>query len=253
MILYSVYSTEAVAEQQISERNFTLSPRARGKPSRLVPLGAKPRLKRRKREDKPVFLSIGYSTCHWCHVMAAESFENLRVAEVLEQILCRREGRPRRAPDIDSVYMSVCTALTGGGWPLNVIMTPEQQPFFAASYIPREDTNGQPGLITLLTAVAAKWRGARGAPKGRTGHHGASEHAEKSPVKPVRTRTFSAAGGAAHGGVRQRNTAASAPRRSFPPRTISSSCCAMPPSRAIAQRAHNGGGHAEGHVQGRDI
>lgn len=116
-----------------------------------------------RREDKPVFLNIGYSTCHWCHTMTAESFENARVAEVLNKyyvpVLVDREERP----DIDSVYMSVCTALTGsGGWPLNIIMTPEQQPFFAASYIPREDANGQIGLITLLTAVAAKWRGERG-------------------------------------------------------------------------------------------
>lgn len=116
-----------------------------------------------QREDKPVFLSIGYSTCHWCHVMAAESFENARVAEVLNKHYVAVKVDREERPDIDSVYMSVCTALTGsGGWPLNVIMTPEQQPFFAASYIPREDTNGQPGLITLLTAVAAKWHGERG-------------------------------------------------------------------------------------------
>ena len=116
-----------------------------------------------QREDKPVFLSIGYSTCHWCHVMAAESFENARVAEVLNKYYVAVKVDREERPDIDSVYMSVCTALTGsGGWPLNVIMTPEQQPFFAASYIPREDTNGQPGLITLLTAVAAKWCGERG-------------------------------------------------------------------------------------------
>ena len=86
-----------------------------------------------QREDKPVFLSIGYSTCHWCHVMAAESFENARVAEVLNKYYVAVKVDREERPDIDSVYMSVCTALTGsGGWPLNVIMTPEQQPFFAA-------------------------------------------------------------------------------------------------------------------------
>ena len=116
-----------------------------------------------RREDKPVFLSIGYSTCHWCHVMAEESFENARVAEVLNKHYVAVKVDREERPDIDSVYMSVCTALTGsGGWPLNVIMTPAQQPFFAASYIPRDDANGQPGLITLLTAVAAKWSSERG-------------------------------------------------------------------------------------------
>ena len=115
-----------------------------------------------RHEDKPIFLSIGYSTCHWCHVMEKESFENARVAEVLNRYYVAVKVDREERPDIDSVYMSVCTALTGsGGWPLNVIMTPEQQPFFAASYIPREDMNGQPGLITLLTAVAAKWRSER--------------------------------------------------------------------------------------------
>ncbi len=117
-----------------------------------------------RREDKPVFLSIGYSTCHWCHVMERESFENARVAEVLNKYYVAVKVDREERPDIDSVYMSVCTALTGsGGWPLSIIMTPSQQPFFAASYIPREDANGQPGLVTLLSAVAAKWRGGRGA------------------------------------------------------------------------------------------
>jgi uncharacterized protein YyaL (SSP411 family) len=82
-----------------------------------------------KRKDKPVFLSIGYSTCHWCHVMKRESFENMQVARLLnDNFVCIKVDREER-PDIDSVYISVCQMLTGsGGWPLTIIMTPEKKP-----------------------------------------------------------------------------------------------------------------------------
>ena len=89
--------------------------------------------RRARDENKPVFLSIGYSTCHWCHVMAHESFEDFDVAKLLnENFISIKVDREER-PDIDSVYMTVCQALTGaGGWPLTIIMTPEQKPFFPA-------------------------------------------------------------------------------------------------------------------------
>jgi len=88
-----------------------------------------------KSEDKPIFLSIGYSTCHWCHVMAHESFEDAGIARLLDDFVCIKVDREER-PDIDSVYMSVCQALTGsGGWPLTIFMTPEQKTFFAGTYI----------------------------------------------------------------------------------------------------------------------
>ena len=94
-----------------------------------------------RREDKPVFLSIGYSTCHWCHVMARESFENKALAEILNHYYVSVKVDREERPDIDSVYMKVCTALNGsGGWPLTVIMTPEQQPFFVGTYLPRESS-----------------------------------------------------------------------------------------------------------------
>ncbi len=114
---------------------------------------------RAEREDKPVFLSIGYSTCHWCHVMARESFENERVAQVLNRsYVCVKVDREER-PDVDAVYMEVCTALTGsGGWPLTLLLTPQKRPFFAATYLPREDSPGRLGLLTLLRVIAAKWR-----------------------------------------------------------------------------------------------
>lgn len=115
-----------------------------------------------KREDKPVFLSIGYSTCHWCHVMAKESFENRSAADILNKYFVSIKVDREERPDIDSVYMSVCTMLNGsGGWPLTVIMTPEQQPFFAGTYIPLENSMGRMGLKSLLTAVADKWRNDR--------------------------------------------------------------------------------------------
>ncbi|GAH00124.1 unnamed protein product, partial [marine sediment metagenome] len=96
-----------------------------------------------KREDKPIFLSIGYSTCHWCHVMAHESFEDEEVAELMnDTFVCIKVDREER-PDIDNVYMTVCQMMTGsGGWPLTIIMTPDKKPFYATTYIPKNDSPG---------------------------------------------------------------------------------------------------------------
>lgn len=112
-----------------------------------------------KQEDKPVLLSIGYSTCHWCHVMAHESFEDTAVAEVLNKnFVCIKVDREER-PDIDAVYMKACQAITGsGGWPLTVFLTPEQKPFFAGTYFPKHSRYGQPGLIELSQRIAQLWR-----------------------------------------------------------------------------------------------
>jgi uncharacterized protein YyaL (SSP411 family) len=111
------------------------------------------------REDKPIFLSIGYSACHWCHVMAHESFEDAAVADVLNrQFICIKVDREER-PDIDSIYMTACQLLTGrGGWPLSIVMTPERKPFFAASFIPRHSMPGSPGIIDLMKQLADAWR-----------------------------------------------------------------------------------------------
>lgn len=111
------------------------------------------------REDKPIFLSIGYSTCHWCHVMAHESFEDEEVAGLLnEKYVSIKVDREER-PDIDSVYMSVCQAVTGsGGWPLTIIMTPGQRPFFAGTYFPKRSRYGHPGLMDILENVAKLWQ-----------------------------------------------------------------------------------------------
>ena len=109
-------------------------------------------------EGKPVFLSIGYSTCHWCHVMAHESFEDEEVAAILNRgyvsIKLDREERP----DIDAVYMSACQAMTGsGGWPLTIIMTPGQKPFFAGTYFPKKSCYGNPGLVDILNEILRLW------------------------------------------------------------------------------------------------
>ncbi len=109
-------------------------------------------------EDKPIFLSIGYSTCHWCHVMERESFEDQEVAHILNRdFVCIKVDREER-PDIDSIYMSVCQALTGhGGWPLTVFLTPDRQPFYAGTYFPKEDSRGLMGLMSLLRSVKEAW------------------------------------------------------------------------------------------------
>lgn len=111
-----------------------------------------------KKEDKPVFLSIGYSTCHWCHVMAHESFEDEKVAEILNKYFVSIKVDKEERPDIDSIYMSVCQAFTGGGgWPTSIFMTPEQKPFFAGTYFPKTSRYATIGFIELLQAINEKW------------------------------------------------------------------------------------------------
>ncbi len=112
-----------------------------------------------KRQDKPVFLSIGYSTCHWCHVMERESFENEAIADLLnEHFVAIKVDREER-PDIDAVYMEVCQIATGhGGWPLSAFLTPAKEPFFVGTYFPPEDRHGRPGFSTVLQQIAAVWR-----------------------------------------------------------------------------------------------
>lgn len=109
-------------------------------------------------EDKPVFLSIGYSTCHWCHVMAHESFEDSEVADLLNSnYICIKVDREER-PDIDAVYMTVCQMFTGsGGWPLTIIMTPEQKPFWSGTYLSKVTAYGRMGLMELLATVTQLW------------------------------------------------------------------------------------------------
>ncbi|HPM25814.1 MAG TPA: thioredoxin domain-containing protein [Methanothrix sp.] len=111
------------------------------------------------REDRPVFLSVGYSTCHWCHVMARESFQDPEVADLLNRtFICIKVDREER-PDIDQIYMKAALAMTGrGGWPLSIIMTADKKPFFAATYIPKRGSFGQAGMMEIIPRIGELWR-----------------------------------------------------------------------------------------------
>ena len=115
-----------------------------------------------KTEDKPIFLSIGYSTCHWCHVMEDESFEDEEVATYLNEYFVSIKVDREERPDIDSVYMTVCQSLTGqGGWPLTILMTPEGHPFYAGTYFPKQSRYGRPGLMDILKSLIKTWQNHR--------------------------------------------------------------------------------------------
>ena len=115
-----------------------------------------------KTEDKPIFLSIGYSTCHWCHVMAHESFEDSEIADILNQYFISIKVDREERPDLDSIYMTVCQTLTGsGGWPTSIFITADQKPFLAGTYFPKNSHHGQFGLKELLLAIHEKWKNDR--------------------------------------------------------------------------------------------
>jgi len=108
--------------------------------------------------NRPIFLSIGYSTCHWCHVMEEESFEDEQVAQLLNDNFISIKVDREERPEIDHLYMTVCQVMTGkGGWPLTIIMTPDKYPFFAGTYFPKKGRMGRPGMIELLPAISDAW------------------------------------------------------------------------------------------------
>jgi hypothetical protein len=114
------------------------------------------------REDKPIFLSIGYSTCHWCHVMAHESFEDAAVADVLNRHFVSIKVDREERPDIDRVYMTFVQATTGaGGWPMSVWLTPDRKPIFGGTYFPPSSRWGRPGFVEVLSELARAWRDER--------------------------------------------------------------------------------------------
>ncbi len=113
-------------------------------------------------EDKPVFLSIGYSTCHWCHVMEHESFEDSTVARLMNDAFINIKVDREERPDIDQLYMTVTQAMTGsGGWPMTIIMTPDKRPFFAGTYFPRETLYGRTGMLELVPRIQHLWQNER--------------------------------------------------------------------------------------------
>ncbi|MBV8895307.1 MAG: thioredoxin domain-containing protein, partial [Acidobacteriaceae bacterium] len=112
-----------------------------------------------RKEDKPIFLSIGYSTCHWCHVMAHESFEDERVAEILNRDFVPIKLDREERPDVDRIYMLFVQATTGsGGWPMSVWLTPDLRPFFGGTYFPPGQRYGRPGFRDLLVHLAQAWK-----------------------------------------------------------------------------------------------
>ncbi|HIC51679.1 MAG TPA: thioredoxin domain-containing protein, partial [Candidatus Marinimicrobia bacterium] len=111
------------------------------------------------KQDKPIFLSIGYSTCHWCHVMEHESFEDEEVAALLNEYFISIKVDREERPDIDNIYMTVCQMMTGsGGWPLTIIMTPDKKPFFSGTYFPKESLPGRNGMLDLIPKIAEAWQ-----------------------------------------------------------------------------------------------
>ena len=114
--------------------------------------------KKAQEENKPIFLSIGYSTCHWCHVMAHESFEDPEVAKLMNEVFVSIKVDKEERPDIDKIYMTVCQLMTNsGGWPLTIIMTPDKKPFFAGTYFPKVTRFGRIGILDLINRVKELW------------------------------------------------------------------------------------------------
>ena len=131
-------------------------------PGRVVCVGRRGVRARRASESKPIFLSVGYSTCHWCHVMEHESFENEAVAAVLNEHFVSIKVDREERPDVDRVYMTFVQATTGsGGWPMSVWLTPDLKPFYGGTYFPPTSRWGRPGFVDILQEIARVWRADR--------------------------------------------------------------------------------------------
>ena len=192
-------------------------------------------LTRAREGDRPILLSIGYSACHWCHVMERESFEDEETARLMNELfVCVKLDREER-PDLDSIYMEACQAMTGaGGWPLNVFLTPEQVPFYAGTYFPPEPAHGHAELAPGARGGGARLAGApRRHPRRRraASRSGCAAGRGSSP-RPTRwTRGRSTPPSRRCARSTTRPTAASAARPSSRPRRRSSSCCAATSAR----------------------
>ncbi len=150
-------STEEYANRLIHEKSPYLLQHAHN-PVDWYPWGAEA-FEKADKEDKPVFLSIGYSTCHWCHVMEEESFENPEVARIMNENFVSIKVDREERPDLDQIYMQAVMAMTGsGGWPMSVFLTPDGHPFYGGTYFPPEDRWGRPGFKSLLLSIATAWK-----------------------------------------------------------------------------------------------
>lgn len=142
-----------------------------------------------KKEDKPVFLSIGYSTCHWCHVMEYESFENEQIAKIMNEHFVSIKVDREQRPDVDQIYMNAVVMMTGsGGWPLSVFLTPDGKPFYGGTYFPPKDRFGRPGFDRLLLSIADAWKNRR---QELVDSAGNLSELLKSPTGPVDKRKLS--------------------------------------------------------------
>ena len=127
-------------------------------------------LRRAQAEDRPIFLSIGYSACHWCHVMEHESFENEQVAALMNEHFVNIKVDREERPDLDEIYMHAVQAMTGsGGWPMSVFLTPDLEPFYGGTYFPPDDRYGRPGFAKILLSVSQYYRTRKEEAKGHAG------------------------------------------------------------------------------------
>ena len=150
-----------MANHLISEKSPYLQQHAHN-PVNWYPWG-EPAFEKARTEDKPIFLSVGYSTCHWCHVMERESFENEELAAILNRWFVPVKVDREERPDVDRIYMTFVQASTGsGGWPMSVFLTPELKPFFGGTYFPPDNRYGRPGFGAILERIAEAWRNERG-------------------------------------------------------------------------------------------
>ncbi len=161
-------------------------------PVNWMPWGDKA-LEKARKENKPIFLSIGYSSCHWCHVMERESFENEEIAEVLNKDFIPIKVDREERPDLDSIYMNAVQMMTGsGGWPLNVFLTPDLKPFYGGTYFPPESKFGRPGFKALLLKIAGLWKSDRKNLQENANVLAASLNPSRTqPVGPLRAKQLS--------------------------------------------------------------
>ena len=190
-------------------RGVAVPAAARAQPGRLVPVGPEA-LERAKREDKPILLSIGYSACHWCHVMERESFENEAIARVMNEWFVSVKVDREERPDLDQVYQLVVQLMgRSGGWPLTVFLTPDQRPFFGGTYFPPVDRYGMPGFPKVLQAVSEAYRARRDEVdrpgRGDDARRSGASRRETSPAAAPSRRTRSrGAAQQARGALRRR-------------------------------------------------
>lgn len=153
-------STEPYTNRLIHEKSPYLSQHAHN-PVDWYPWGEEA-FKKAKTEDKPIFLSVGYSTCHWCHVMEEESFSNPAIAKIMNDSFVSIKVDREERPDVDNIYMQAVMTMTGsGGWPMTVFLTPDLKPFYGGTYFPPDDRWGRPGLTSLLNTISERWKDKR--------------------------------------------------------------------------------------------